>query len=106
MNKLLISLLLLAPCALANDGGAMRDPTRPLTFSSKKIEGPKLQLQALFQRPSGTVAIINGQSAAVGDMVAGAKIVSITGSGVVYSFQGKQHALRLRPEMPGIKENP
>lgn len=107
MNKLLTGLLLIASCAAAAEGGEkLRDPTRPLSFAVAEVSGPKLQLQALFQRSSGAEAIVNGQRVTAGDTVAGARIESISRNGLVYSFQGQRQTLRLRPEIPGIKENP
>lgn len=111
MNKLLYLVLLVTPLLANTAAGAgeaveLRDPTRPLGFRVAEASRPELKLQALFQRASGAEAIVNGQSVRVGDTVAGAKIESISRSGIMYSWQGQRQALTLRPSMPGIKENP
>jgi len=63
--------------------------------SGKNVTLPKLRLQGVVLREPRASALINGRTYFVGDLVEGAKVLSVDPDGVVVEFQGRQTALRL-----------
>lgn len=90
--------LLLSQCycmrVLAEE--SLRDPTRPLTFSTDEKKKIQLNLQAIFERNNGNEAVVNGQRVKQGEYVVGVKILTITRDSVVYAEDGRNYTLKLR----------
>lgn len=74
----------------------LRDPTKPLNFSSKASHKAKLKLQSIIIGDNKREAIIDGRRVQEKQTISGATILSIRSQTVVYSHLGKTHTLRLR----------
>jgi MSHA biogenesis protein MshK len=82
--------------------GSPPDPTRPPNVS--EVAGANTSapaptgLQAVILRPGGkSVAVINGQTVAVGGMVGDARLVSLTANEAVLSGPNGKEILKLAP---------
>ena len=85
---------------LATDAGAqaLSDPTAPLPSPERRgaAAGPKLwTLQATVVGPERRVAVINGQVAALGDDIDGAKVAAITQGSAELDIDGRRVSLTL-----------
>ncbi len=80
----------------------LRDPTRPHTFNpGRTVEGlPSFTVNAIFVSEERRLAIINGERVQVGDVVSGARVVSIQKEQVTLSASGKQFTARLKTRRP------
>ncbi|MDJ0919133.1 MAG: general secretion pathway protein GspB [Woeseiaceae bacterium] len=80
----------------------LRDPTRPHTYKpGRTVEGvPSFSVNAIFISDDRRLAIINGERVRVGDVVAGARVVSIEKEQVTLSASGKQFTARLKTRRP------
>jgi MSHA biogenesis protein MshK len=80
--------------------GGLPDPTRPPTFSEAPAASAPAPagLQAVLLRPHGrSVAVINGQTVAVGEKVGEARLVSLTANEAVLSGPNGKEVLKLAP---------
>ena len=85
----------LPPAALADSP----DPTRPADFAAPAgaVAAPA-GLQAVLLRPKGgSVAVINGQTVAVGERVGDARLVSLSANEAVLVGPNGREVLRLAP---------
>ncbi|WNO09900.1 MSHA biogenesis protein MshK [Teredinibacter sp. KSP-S5-2] len=78
------------------DSIRFEDPTRPLEYRDAEQKKVKLTLQAIFNKPEGKKAIINGRLLKNGDLVHGARVVEIHDKYVIYEWNGRQGRLTLR----------
>ena len=80
----------------------LRDPTRPHTSQpGRTVEGvPSFSVNAIFVSDDRRLAIINGERVQVGDVVSGARVVSIQKEQVTLSASGKQFTARLKTRRP------
>lgn len=79
-------------------GGGTPDPTRPPDVDAATAGAAAKALQAVLLRPHGrSVAIINGQTVAVGDKVGNARLVSLTATEAVLSGPDGKEILKLAP---------
>jgi len=84
---------------------ALPDPTRPPSAGAASAEAgagagaaAPLGLQAVILRPQGrSVAIINGQTVAVGDQVGAARLISLTADEAVLEGPKGKEVLKLLP---------
>lgn len=95
-NVFLLVLCLFVAFPVWSDGVRFEDPTRPLTYREAEKKKVKLTLQAIFNKPEGKKAIINGQLLQKGDRVYGARVVEIDDKYVIYEWNGRQGRLTLR----------
>ena len=82
---------------------ALRDPTRPPSFSESAREGEARVsqgpvLQSVIVSGGRKLALIDGRTYTVGDKVGEAKLVAISGSEVVLRESGGNKVLRLTPD--------
>ena len=100
---LVVALLAAAPAAAQ----ALNDPTRPPNASaagSPDAEPPPgMQLQSVLISQRRRLAIINGQTVALGDTVGEAKVVKITETEVVLQKGSETEVLKL---FPGVDKQP
>jgi MSHA biogenesis protein MshK len=86
----------------AAQAGSPPDPTRPAnateTPGATGAAPAQTGLQAVILRPKGkSVAVINGQTVAVGSMVGEARLVSLTANEAVLSGPNGKEVLKLAP---------
>lgn len=88
----------------------LQDPTRPADFvatvSAGEAEGGETgwELTSILVSPQRRVAIINGKAVRVGELLAGAKVLNITLSGVALRHRGEVINLKLVPI--AVKQTP
>lgn len=101
LTLLALALSMIAPASRAQ---AVQDPTRPPVQlntpagASAGAAGSAPQLQSILvaRAPGGRrVAVIDGNMVRIGDLVQGARVVAITGSGVQLQRGGKRETLKL-----------
>jgi hypothetical protein len=98
--KTLLPLLLLLTIATAVPAEGFRDPMRPAGAATLAPSAPRalvvqaLKLEGLISGEH-RIAIINGRLVRPGDVVAGARILEVSASGVRYERAGKIHSLTL-----------
>lgn len=103
ITRIAVTAILVATgTGVAAQPGSAPDPTRPATAADLPGTGGAAEaptgLQAVILRPKGrSVAIINGQSVAVGDTVGEARLVSVTATEAVLVGPGGREVLRLAP---------
>jgi len=101
--------LMLAALAFAAGARAqgLNDPTRPPTVSASAPEAAAdaaaSQLQSVLIAPGRRLAIINGQTVALGGRVGDATLTQITETGVVLK---RGDLLESLPLLPGIAKQP
>jgi MSHA biogenesis protein MshK len=98
---ILTAVALSCPPALAQTGNAS-DPTRPSNVAeapgANATASASAGLQAVILRSNGkSVAVINGQTVAVGDMLGAARLVSLTANEAVLSGPNGREVLKLAP---------
>lgn len=92
-------------CASLAQGQALSDPTRPPGGSAAPIPGqasveetpPGTQLQSVLIAAGRRVAVINGQTVALGGMVGEAKVIRISETEVVLRRGAENEVLKLYP---------
>lgn len=93
MNSFFIAVLLLMPI---NQSWAFDDPTRPGDFrpsATRSLKG--MQLESILIGAQRKVAVINGKSYQSGDIISGAKLVSIETHQVIMRKGSKTIRLKL-----------
>jgi MSHA biogenesis protein MshK len=96
---------LVLPTTASAQTGALPDPTRPPNMSEAPTASAPAPagLQAVLIRPQGrSVAVINGQTVAVGDKVGDARLMSLTANEAVLSGPNGKEVLKLAP---GVTRN-
>ena len=68
----------------------------PAETPAPRPKPPELKLQAIYYRMRGPTVLINGKTLKVGDMIDGAKLVSIERSYVEVEVQGTRRKLTLK----------
>lgn len=88
---------MLTLCAVfyATSGMALTDPTRPGQYSPAPTAA-QFQLDSVLIGQSRKVAVINGVAVSVGDLIQGAKVVSINTQKVTLSRNGKSIVIKPR----------
>lgn len=97
-----IALAILSMPPASAQTGALPDPTRPPNVGETPTTGAPAAtgLQAVLLRPQGrSVAVINGQTVAVGDKVGEARLVSLTADTAVLSGPNGKEVLKLAPSV-------
>ena len=88
---------------LANSSSAQsfRDPTTPINYTRAKPyqKKNKILLNAIYVRSNHLVAVINGKSVKVNQIVDGVNVVDITSHSITYSHEGKRTTVSLRPRL-------
>jgi MSHA biogenesis protein MshK len=97
-----VAAIVLSSLSAAAQGGGMPDPTRPANATeapgASGTTAAPTGLQAVILRPKGkSVAVINGQTVAVGGMVGDARLVSLTAREAVLSGPNGKEVLKLAP---------
>ncbi len=70
---------------------ALVDPTRPASAAATPAgvaDASGVHVQAVFVRPGGSTAIVNGQLVRAGDHIGGVSIEAVTAAGVRYTQAG------------------
>ncbi len=86
---------------------SLPDPTRPPSNykgseeQKKALSAPETiwRVELILVSESRKMTLINGQKKRVGDVVAGAKIVSIKPTGVTLDYNGKRFTVRILPDI-------
>ena len=109
MFKLLAVCALAAPLLALAEGGSLGDPTRPTALNevvSTKVgdSGPRWRLQSTRVSAERRVAVINGKTLRVGDVVDGATLVDIRSNGVSLHFGRGRVELPLVPQTAQIRK--
>ena len=100
-----MAVCMVTACLAANAQG-MTDPTRPPSAplppgQNDSTEGPNSQLQSVLISPTRKLAVINGQTIALGGRFGEAQLVSISESSVVLKRGEELETLRL---LPGLEK--
>lgn len=107
MAQRLIALALLASSAALAQGppGTMRDPMRPPSASHEVVrsEAPPSRLQSVLISPGRKLAVIDGQTVALGARLGDATVVAIAPARVILQTGGTYQTLKLHP---GIEKKP
>jgi hypothetical protein len=74
-----------------------KPPPAPAPPPPKPVVFPELKLQGIVYRGADSSALINGRTYFVGDIIADAKLMSISETNVVVERDGQQKVLQLRP---------
>ena len=82
-----------ASVAAANKARNTNAPTEGVTNAT--VTFPKLRLQGVVLGEPRPSVLINGRTYFVGDLVEGAKVLSVESDSAVVEFKGRQEALRL-----------
>lgn len=110
MAQRLIALGLLAATAAAAQG--LSDPTRPPSASAPsaaRSEAPPARLQSVLISPGRKLAVIDGQTVALGGRLGEAIVVAIAPTQVVLQTGASYQTLRLFPGIEkeqGIEKKP
>ncbi len=93
------------------DGERLQDPTRPSSWQKHYVPatgGTKVstsfKLNYIVSNGNERRAMINGKKVVAGDVVSGARVISITQDKVVLSYEGKTRVLRVH-NVQGIRRN-
>jgi len=100
---LALAALVFSPAALAQ---GLSDPTRPPTPMSgadTAVEAGGPQLQSVLISPNRRLAVINGQTVAVGGRVGDATLTQVSETGVVLK---RGDLLESVPLLPGVAKQP
>jgi MSHA biogenesis protein MshK len=103
LARALLILVLCAGGARAATAQARSDPTRPPSVvpssGAQEVEAelPSNQLQSVLLSPSRKVAVINGQSVALGGKYGDAVLAQISENGVVLKYGDRVEELKLLP---------
>lgn len=105
------SLILLLGAALPAGGQELVDPTRPPNAPAPGMqEGAPAgtQLQSVLIAPGRRIAIVNGKSVALGDVLGESKVVKITETEVVLQKGNETEVLKMFPgvEKQSVKRGP
>ena len=99
-----LAVLALAPAALAQGlSDPTRPPTAPMSGPDAAVDAGGAQLQSVLISPNRRLAVINGQTVAVGGRVGDATLAQITETGVVLK---RGDLLESVPLLPGIAKQP
>lgn len=82
----------------------LRDPTTPLGHVRTAPKFQRLTLQAIYRGSGRREAIVNGNLVKEGELLNGAKIVSIHEKSVTYRREGTTQTIYLRPNV--VKRSP
>lgn len=97
-----LSMLLASAQAAAQIG--LLDPTRPPTVAPSQSpqatpEPPGPQLQSVLLAPGRKIAVINGESVALGEKLGGATLVRVSETEVVLKDGAEMRVLKLYPSV-------
>jgi MSHA biogenesis protein MshK len=105
MAQRLIALGLLAVSAAAAQG--LSDPTRPPSAAPEeraaRSEAPVSRLQSVLISPGRKLAVIDGQTVALGGRIGDATVISIAPTQVILQAGAAYQTLKLHP---GIEKKP
>lgn len=103
-----LALLLLLASPLAAQAQPLGDPLRPPTApsaaaagSESPSQGSATELQSVLLSPTRKLAVINGQTVALGGRIGDATLTQVTETGVVLRRGDKLESLRL---LPGLEK--
>lgn len=108
VNRLRLIGLLLAACTLPAAAQVLRDPTRPPAAMMQGASaagapapastGPQLQSILISREPGGRhVAVIDGETVRLGDMVKGARLTRMSANEVELVRGRERRVLKLNP---------
>jgi len=100
--KKLVFFMLIASFFMSESAFSMNDPMQPPEYSVssgvvEEMMDSKLKLQMILMSPERKFAVLNNKTVKEGEMIAGAKIISIEKEHVVVKRKGKVFDLRLDP---------
>ncbi len=106
MAQRLIALCLLAATAAVAQG--LSDPTRPQSAPEERAaaspaEAPASRLQSVLISPARKLAVIDGQTVALGGRIGDATVISIAPTQVILQAGATYQTLKL---LPGIEKKP
>jgi MSHA biogenesis protein MshK len=103
MAQRLIALALLAATAAAAQG--LSDPTRPPAPAERveRAEAPLSRLQSVLISPGRKLAVIDGQTVALGGRIGDATVIAIAPTQVILQAGATYQTLKLHP---GIEKKP
>ncbi len=105
MAQRLIALCLLAATAAVAQG--LSDPTRPQSAPEERAaspaEVPASRLQSVLISPARKLAVIDGQTVALGGRIGDATVISIAPTQVILQAGATYQTLKL---LPGIEKKP
>ena len=97
-TRIMALLLLTSPFAQAQ----LDDPTRPANIANATSSATEVtsswDLSSILISPQRRVAIINGKTVKSGEILAGAKVLTINEIGVKLKYRGKIILLKLFPD--------
>jgi MSHA biogenesis protein MshK len=105
-QRLMIALGLLAATAAAAQ--VLSDPTRPPAAAGEapaeaRVEAPPSRLQSVLISPGRKLAVIDGQTVALGGRLGDSIVVAIAPTQVILQTGGTYQTLKLHP---GIEKKP
>ncbi|MGK0440988.1 MAG: MSHA biogenesis protein MshK [Pseudohongiellaceae bacterium] len=88
--------------AMAEGVWGLADPTRPPIFGEQAAKSTPFRLNSLLISDERKVAIVNGQSVSIGEMVNGARVVYIDNNKVKLNKNGE--VIELVPKRVSIRQ--
>ena len=91
--------------ALPVNGGALIDPTRPTTVPLPNLTArtallpPSWKLESTLIAPDRKVAVINGRLVTEGELIDGARVISIRKNSVLVKTTTESFTLQLLPDI-------
>lgn len=99
MAMIVMVVALVVPLASFAGEAEIGDPMRPSyladTSSKATRSAPSWRVESIVVSPDRRIAVINGQSLAVGDRIRGARVIAIDAYAVTLDIDGKRRQLTL-----------